>query len=66
VCENSYRDISLQDVSEYWKKTTLNGLKHAGKKPTKKEVERICKERRICERSEQKLTSFLMEQSLLK
>jgi len=78
VCENRYRDISLRDVSEYWKKVVSNSLKRSGKKPTKEDIEKICKERsygvaysnhyreEFVKDVNKKLMNFLMEQSLLK
>ncbi|MEM2806704.1 MAG: nitroreductase family protein [Candidatus Bathyarchaeia archaeon] len=78
VCENRYKDISPRDVLKYWKKVVSNGLKRAGKKPTKDDVEKICKERsygvaysnrykeEFVKEVNKKLMNFLMEQSLLK
>jgi nitroreductase len=78
VCENSYRDVGLRDVSEYWRKVVSNGLKRAGKKPKKEDVEKICKERsygvaysnhyreEFIKEVNKKLMNFLMEQLLLK
>lgn len=78
VCEISYRDISLGEVIGYWKKVVSNGLKRAGKKPTKEDIEKICKERNygvaysnhykeeFVKDVNEKLMSFLIEQSLLR
>ncbi|MEM3566797.1 MAG: nitroreductase family protein [Candidatus Bathyarchaeia archaeon] len=78
VCENSYRDISLKEVLEYWKKFVLNGLKRSGKKPTKEDVEKVFKERSygvaysshyredFVKDVNDKLMRFLKEQGLLK
>lgn len=78
VCKNSYRDISLKEVLEYWKKIVLNGLKRSGKKPTKEDVEKVCRERsygvaysnhyreEFVKDVNEKLMRFLKEQKLLK
>lgn len=78
VCENSYRDISLKEVLEYWKKAISNSLKRAGKKPTKEDVEKICRERsygvaysnhyrdEFVKDVNEKLMRFLREQGFMK
>ncbi len=70
VCENSYRNISLKEVLEYWRKLVLNSLKRSGEKPTRKDVEKACRERSygiaysnhyrgICEKLEQESDALL-------
>ncbi|MEM3578302.1 MAG: nitroreductase family protein [Candidatus Bathyarchaeia archaeon] len=78
VCKNHYKDISLEHVLEYWRKTVINGLSRSGKKPTKEEVEKICRERNygtayanhykedFIKATNEKLMNFLKGQRLLK
>ncbi|MEM3726428.1 MAG: nitroreductase family protein [Candidatus Bathyarchaeia archaeon] len=78
VCKNHYKDISLKHVLEYWRKWIINGLRRSGRKPTKEEVERLCRERGygtayashykedFVKATNEKLMNFLKEQLLLK
>lgn len=78
ICEDRYRDITLKAVTEYWRKAIINGLRRAGKKPSKEDVKRICKERSygvayathykeaFIKETNKKLMDFLVEQSLLR
>jgi nitroreductase len=78
VCEDHYRDIDKRDVSEYWKKSNLNGLKRAGKEVSPEIIEKICNERNygktyashyteeFVSTTNKKLTEYLKKQGLLK
>lgn len=78
VHKDRYKDVALNDVLKYWRKSVANGLRRAEKKPKKDEVERLCKERsygmayashykeEFIREVNGKLASFLKEQMLLK
>jgi len=78
VCKDRYRDISLEDILNYWRRSISNGLRRIGKKPTKEEVEKICIERSygityanhykidFVKATNKKLMDFLEKQCLLK
>jgi nitroreductase len=78
VCEDHYRDVTADDVSKYWRKFISNGLKRSGKRPTREEVEEICKERsygvtyanhykeEFVKTTNKKLMDYLRVQGLLK
>lgn len=78
VCEDHYRDVDAQDVSEYWKKFISSDLKRGGKEISDDIVEKLSRERTYGNRysrhyteefirtTSKKLMDFLKKQGFLK
>jgi len=45
VCKDHYREITKEDVENYWKELMVAGLKRAGKRLTEEEINEILKKR---------------------
>jgi nitroreductase len=78
VCEDHYRDVDAQDVSEYWKKFIASDLKRGRKEVSDEDIEKISKERNygfdyskhyteeFIKTTSKKLMDFLKRQGFLK
>jgi len=44
VPQDSYRDVELRDVAEYWKSSVAAGLRRSGKNPSDEEIDRVSAE----------------------
>jgi FMN reductase (NADPH) len=42
VCEDSYKDIDVKDIAEYWRKFVSGNFKRGGKTMSDEELEKFC------------------------